>query len=85
MGAADDWTSPGPCKDLMSRWGARTILYKGAYHGFDAPDSRVRILKNRAYSANGDGIVHIGTNHRARRQAISEIMGHLKAVFSAKP
>jgi dienelactone hydrolase len=85
MGAADDWTSPVPCKTLTNRWGARLVLYKGAYHSFDTPNSRVRILKNRAYSANGDGIVHIGTNHRARRQAISEVMAHLKAVFSASP
>jgi hypothetical protein len=30
----------------------------------------------RAYSANGDGIVHIGTNPKARRAAINEVMGH---------
>jgi len=83
MGAVDDWTPPAPCKKLAGRWGARIILYKGAYHSFDSPNSRLRILKGRAYSANGNGIVHIGTNHKARRAAISVVMGHLKSVFSS--
>jgi len=85
MGAADDWTPPAPCKKLAGRWGARIVLYKGAYHSFDSPNSRLRILKGRAYSANGNGIVHIGTNPKARRAAINEVMGHLKSVFASSP
>ena len=83
MGADDDWTPPEPCNQLASRWGARIVLYKGAYHGFDAPDSRLRVLKGRAYSTRGDGIVYIGTNPRARRAAINEVMAHLKSVFAS--
>lgn len=83
MGADDDWTPPGPCQSLARRWDARIVLYKGAYHGFDAPHSRVRVLKNQAYSANGDGIVHIGTHPQARRAAIREVMAHLRITFSA--
>lgn len=85
MGAADDWTPSLPCKTLTERWGARLVLYKGAYHGFDAPNSKLRVLRNRAFSANGNGIVHVGTHRRARRAAISEVMAHLKSVFASAP
>ena len=85
MGADDDWTPPGPCKTLANRWEARIVLYKGAYHGFDAPHSRVRVLKNQAFSANGDGVVHIGTHPQARQAAIREVMAHLRITFSAGP
>ena len=82
MGAADDWTPPGPCKQLASRWGARLVLYKGAYHSFDTPNSRLRVLKGRAYSARSDGIVHVGTHPQARSGAIKEVMAHLQAVLA---
>jgi len=81
MGAKDDWTPPGPCKALSKRWNIKLILYPGAYHGFDAPNSRVRVLKGRAYSANKNGIVHIGTNRKARKAAIKEVMKTLKTAF----
>lgn len=81
MGAADDWTPPGPCKALAEKWGYRLVLYEGAYHGFDAPDSKPRVLTGRAFSANGDGVVHVGTHPKARQDAIRDVMAHLKAVF----
>jgi dienelactone hydrolase len=40
IGGADDWTRPGPCRELARRTGFRFIEYVGAYHGFDAPESR---------------------------------------------
>jgi len=85
IGAADDWTPPGPCKELAAKWGLRLALYKGAYHGFDAPNSKVRVLTGRAYSSSGDGKVHVGTNHAARKAAIADVMNELKAEFASKP
>ncbi len=38
IGGADDWTRPGPCRELARRTGFRFIEYVGAYHGFDAPE-----------------------------------------------
>ena len=83
IGAADDWTPPGPCKALAEKWDLRLVLYEGAYHGFDVPNSKVRVLKGRAYSASGDGTVHVGTNPQARLDAIKDVMAHLKDVFTA--
>lgn len=82
MGAADDWTAPGPCRELAGRWQAPIVLYKGAYHGFDAPNSKVRVLKGRAWSARGDGIIRVGTHPGARRAAIAKVTNHLEAAFS---
>lgn len=85
IGAADDWTPPGPCRELAAKWNLRLVLYEGAYHGFDAPNSRVRVLTGRAYSSNGDGKVHVGTNHAARKAAIADVMNQLKAAFGSQP
>ena len=40
IGAADDWTPPGPCEEMVARMRARgaeasIVLYPGAYHYFD--------------------------------------------------
>lgn len=84
MGAADDWTAPGPCRELAKRGRARLILYEGAYHGFDAPDRPVRVLTGRAYSSSGSGTVHAGTNRTARAAAIKEVMHHLARAFAPR-
>ena len=83
MGAADDWTDPRPCRQLAGRWKSPIILYKGAYHGFDAPNSKVRVLKGRAWSARGDGVVHWGTNPEARRAAVAKVSSHLSKAFAS--
>lgn len=82
IGAADDWTPPGPCKALADKWNLRLMLHEGAYHGFDSPDSKLRTLKGRAYSASGDGTVHVGTNTKARAAAIKDVMAQLKDAFT---
>lgn len=81
IGKEDDWTPPAPCGPLSQRWGARLVLYEGAYHGFDAPGSKPRPLKGIPRSSRGDGIVHVGTNTEARAAAIAEVTAHLKAAF----
>lgn len=78
MGAADDWTPPGPCRDLAAQWKADLVLYEGAYHGFDAPASKIRIRKGLAYTANGNGLAHVGTHPEARTKAIAEVLAALK-------
>lgn len=82
MGAADDWTAPEPCRKLADRWDARLVLYEGAYHGFDAPDSPVRVLTGRAYTTSGDTNAHAGTNLAARVASITEVMRTLKDAFA---
>jgi len=78
MGAADDWTPPEPCARLAKLWDAKIILYAGAYHSFDTPNSRVRVRRGMAYSKYRDGVVHVGTNKKARQMAIQEVLRTLQ-------
>jgi len=72
MGSADDWTQPGPCRELAQRTGARFIEYPGAYHGFDTPNAPVRVRKNLAKVRGEEA--HVGTDPAARAAAIREVM-----------
>lgn len=75
-GLADDWTAAEPCRALP---GVRFIGYDGAYHDFDHPNLPLRTRK-AAFSANGSGVVHIGTNAEAREDAIRRVMGIFRAM-----
>lgn len=81
-GAADDWTPAAPCVKLIGRaqqngFPARIKLYPGAYHNFDHPNMPVRTRKGRAYSGDGSGVVHQGTNMPARKDAIVRVLDFL--------
>lgn len=79
IGSADDWTRPGPCRSLAKRTGFRFIEYEGAYHGFDAPNARVRVREGLARPK--DGKAHVGTDQTARAAAIKEVMAILRETF----
>jgi dienelactone hydrolase len=49
------------------------VVYPGAYHEFDRPDFPLRALSGLAYSADGSGRAHVGTNHAAREDAIRRV------------
>jgi dienelactone hydrolase len=72
LGGADDWTRPGPCRELAQRAQFRVVEYPGAYHGFDAPNSPVRVRKG--LGAVKSGQAHVGTDPAARKAAIEEVM-----------
>ena len=76
-GALDDWTQPAPCRELAARTGARYIEYPGAYHGFDAPNSAVRVRTGLGRVKGGEA--HTGTNPEARAASIAEVMAILGA------
>ncbi len=82
IGSADDWTQPGPCRKLAERTGFRFIEYPGAYHGFDAPSSRVRVRKGLSRLKSGEA--HVGTDEAARAAAIKEVMGILRDALRPK-
>jgi dienelactone hydrolase len=82
IGAADDWTPAGPCRDLIAAakergTPAEIVLYPGAYHDFDHPNLPVRTHKGVAYSAKGDGVVHTGTDPAARADALRRVPAFL--------
>jgi dienelactone hydrolase len=89
MGSADDWTPPEPCRALDARLGPtgnktagwRYIEYAGAFHGFDAPNTPVRVRTGLVYSKNGDGQAHVGTDPAARAQAIDVVARTLADAF----
>lgn len=75
IGEADDWTPPAPCRALAGRAGpvVTYVGYPGVYHGFDAPDSRVRLRTGLAFTVRGDGTAHVGTDPAARADAIARV------------
>jgi dienelactone hydrolase len=79
IGGADDWTRPGPCRNLAKRTGFRYVEYEGAYHGFDAPNARVRVREGLARPK--DGRAHVGTDQTARAASIKEVTAILRQAF----
>ena len=87
MGAADDWTPAEPCRTLAARHPGRIslLLYPGAYHDFDAPDAPLQVRTGLAYTANGDGRAHAGTDPAARADALSAVPAWIAALPPAPP
>ncbi len=75
MGEADDWTPAGPCHALAQRFPDRIelVTYPGAFHDFDVPNRPVRIRSGLAFSANGSGTAHAGTDPTARADALMRV------------
>lgn len=80
IGAADIWTPMPPCKALLDGAAARgnkveTVIYPGAYHGFDAPDVSIRQLP--AYVTRAGVIPIVGTDPAARADALQRVPSFL--------
>ena len=78
IGAADDWTAAAPCEALAKQAAAAgtpvsIVIYPGAYHDFDYPNLPLRSRSGLAYSADGSGIAHVGTNPAARDDALRRV------------
>ena len=75
MGEADDWTPAAPCRQLAAMHPDRIklVLYPGAYHDFDAPNYAVVTRTGLAFTANGDGTAHVGTQPAAREAALKDV------------
>lgn len=83
MGEADDWTPIAPCREIAARAlrermpAVDLVGYAGAYHDFDAPATPLRMLAGLAFTADGSGSAHIGTDEAARADAIRRVMDML--------
>jgi dienelactone hydrolase len=78
IGRADDWTPAAACEQMVAGARGRSaratlITYPGAYHEFDRPNYPLRALSGLAYSADGTGRAHIGTNPAARADALKRV------------
>ncbi len=73
MGEADDWTPAAPCQALADRLAGKMTLvtYPGAYHDFDAPDTKVSTRAGLATPVGGRA--HSGTNPAARDDALRRV------------
>jgi len=83
LGAADDWTPAKPCLRLVTDAylrgsDTRADLYPGAYHNFDHPTSKLKVIttRNSVYKS-GQKKVHVGGNPEARAAAIANVAAYL--------
>ena len=82
IGGADDWTSPAACEQMVAGARGRSarisfVVYPGAYHDFDHPNRPVQLRSGYAFSVDGTGKVHAGTNPVARADAIKRVQDWL--------
>ena len=80
--ADDDWTPAKPCEDLAriaraSGEPVSIVVYPVAYHDFDHPDLTVHETHDLAFTADGSGSAHTGTNPTARADAIKRVPAFL--------
>src|SRR5262249_49370577 len=78
IGRADDWTPAAACEQMVAGARGRTapapiVVYPGAYHEFHRPEAPGRARSGLAYSADGTGRAHAGTNLSARGDAIRRV------------
>ena len=83
LGGADDWTPAKPCLRLVAKankMGAdmRADVHANAYHNFDHPTSRPKVIttRNSVYK-KGYKKVHVGRNRKARNAAAANIAAFL--------
>ena len=80
MGEADDWTPAAPCHALAERLPGKVTLvtYPGAYHDFDAPNTKVRARAGLATPVGGNA--HTGTDPAAREDALRRVPAFIAAL-----
>jgi dienelactone hydrolase len=84
VGAADDWTAPGPCIDLAARLKAAgepvTItVYPDTYHGFDNPAAQGRLRLEVPNGVHPGAGVTVAPNPAARDDAYAKLKVFLHA------
>jgi dienelactone hydrolase len=82
IGAFDDWTPSEPCAALAARAKAAgnpvsIVVYPDAYHDFDHPKLLVHENAGLAFTADGGGSAHSGTNPAARADALRRVPSFL--------
>jgi dienelactone hydrolase len=78
VGASDDWAPATACEQMVAGARGRSaqtkiVVYPGAYAEFDHPNQPTRQLSGLAFSADGSGRAHSGTNPAARADAIKRV------------
>jgi len=78
IGRADDQASAVVCQKMVAGARGRSArveihVYPGAPHDFDHPNRPLQVRTGLAYSVDGSGRVHSGTNSAARADALKRV------------
>ena len=78
IGRADDQASAATCQQMVAGARGRSArveihVYPGAHHDFDHPNRPLQVRTGLAFSADGCGRVHSGTNPAARADALKRV------------
>lgn len=73
----DDWTPPGPCRDLGAKVNAKVNVYAESHHGFDNPVGQVRLRKDVPNGVEPGIGVHVGRNADTGPQAWQDVVAYL--------
>jgi dienelactone hydrolase len=77
-GGADDWSPVSFCEHMVAGAHGRSaraviVVYPEAYHDFDHPNRALQVRSGYAFSVDGSGSVHTGTNPNARADALKRV------------
>jgi dienelactone hydrolase len=78
IGRADDQASAATCQQMVAGARGRSArveihVYPGAHHDFDHPSRPLQTRTGLAFSVDGTGHVHSGTNPAARADALKRV------------
>jgi dienelactone hydrolase len=83
MGRADDQSSAAICQHMVAGARGRSArvsihVYPGAHHDFDHPNRPLQVRTGLAFSVDGSGRGHSGTEANARADALRRVPDWLK-------
>jgi len=78
VGGSDDASSPQECERMVAGAKGRSaritiVVYPGAYHDFDHPNRPPQVRTGYAFSTDGSGRIHTGTNTAARADSLKRV------------
>jgi len=78
VGGSDDVSSPQECERMVAGARGRSarisiVVYPGALHDFDHPNRPPQVRTGYAFSADGSGRIHTGTNSAARADSLKRV------------
>jgi dienelactone hydrolase len=78
IGALDDVASAQDCERMVAGAKGRSaraaiVVYPGAFHDFDHPNRPVQVRTDFAFSSDGTGRIHTGTNTAARADSLKRV------------
>ena len=83
IGGADDVVSARACEQMVAGARGRSaratiVVYPGAYHDFDHPNRAVQPRTGYAFSVDGSGRIHTGSNPTARADSRKRVLQWLE-------